>query len=77
MLMDTFIQQFECFSFYKTTLVYNEKLKKDIPSNWNEIQIKKLATIDSGYPFNSDNYISTGQYKLITIKNVQDSGIDI
>ena len=56
---------------------YSDKLKKYIPEDWDVIRINKLVTIESGYPFNSEHYDKEGIYKLITIKNVQDSGIDV
>ena len=77
LLMESFVQQFECFANCNKQLKYDKDLKKNIPIDWNATQIGSLASIESGYPFNSDNYSQIGQYKLITIKNVQDSGIDV
>ena len=75
--MDSYIQQFECFTANNSSMKYSDRLKKYIPEGWDVIQINKLATIESGYSFNPDNYDKNGTYKLITIKNVQDSGIDV
>ena len=55
--------------------IYSEELKQKIPANW---KIKKLTDISnfiSGFAFSSNNYIKKGQYKLYTIKNVQDGNI--
>ena len=55
--------------------IYSEELKQNIPANW---QIKKLNDISdfiSGFAFSSNNYTKNGQYKLYTIKNVQDGNI--
>lgn len=75
-LMESYIQQFECFCGYGS-FIFNEKLKRKIPETWIPIQIKEIASILSGYPFDSSKYTPDGEYKLITIKNVQDSGIDL
>ncbi|HPM06681.1 MAG TPA: restriction endonuclease subunit S, partial [Treponemataceae bacterium] len=34
--------------------------------------INTKVTIGSGFPFNADEYVDQGKYKIITIKNVQD-----
>ena len=55
--------------------IYSEELKQNIPTNW---KIKKLTDISnfiSGFAFSSNNYTKNGQYKLYTIKNVQDGNI--
>ena len=55
--------------------IYSEELKQNIPTNW---EIKKLTDISnfiSGFAFSSNNYTKNGQYKLYTIKNVQDGYI--
>ena len=57
------------------TMIYSEKLKREIPQNWKEITLKELCEVKSGYPFSSNDYIDDGKYKLITIKNVQDNYI--
>jgi type I restriction enzyme S subunit len=33
--------------------------------------------VTSGYPFESESYLTSGHYKLITIKNIQDDGINL
>lgn len=55
--------------------IYSKDLKQNIPINW---KIKKLTDISdfiSGFAFSSNNYTKNGQYKLYTIKNVQDGNI--
>ena len=39
---------------------------------WEAVKIKSLVNIKSGYAFKSSSFISSGFYKLITIKAVQD-----
>ena len=56
-------------------MVYNEILKREIPINFEIIKLKDICEVKSGYPFSSDNYDDNGEYKLITIKNVQDNYI--
>lgn len=65
---------------YRTSggaMEWNEQLKKDIPAGWSASKIKSFCTVTSGYPFDSGSYLTTGHYKLITIKNVQDDGINL
>ena len=56
-------------------MVYNEELKRHIPEGWEVHSISEKLTIGSGYSFSSDSYLSAGKYKVITIKNVQDHGL--
>ena len=58
-------------------MVWNEQFKRKIPKGWDIKRISDICEIISGYPFQSSTYSKTGKYKLITIKNVQDSGIDL
>lgn len=65
---------------YRTSggeMVWNEQLKREIPKGWEFKKISDICEIISGYPFQSSTYSKTGKYRLITIKNVQDSGIDL
>lgn len=41
------------------------------------VKIGELVKIISGYPFEPKQYDTDGFYKLITIKNVQDNGLNI
>lgn len=65
---------------YKTSggkMVWNEQLKREIPEEWTAEKLSIVADILSGYSFESTSYVPEGKYKLITIKNVQDNGIDL
>ena len=55
---------------------YSEDLEKDIPKNWKVMRISELLNIDSGFPFDSNSYLESGRYKIITIKNVQSNGLN-
>lgn len=64
---------------YKTSggeMEWNEELKREIPKGWEVDSLKRLFEIQSGYPFESEDYRNNGDYKLITIKNVQDGFLD-
>lgn len=64
---------------YKTSggeMEWNEELKREFPKGWKFDRLKNLFEIQSGYPFESEDYKSEGLYKLITIKNVQDGFLD-
>ena len=56
---------------------WNEQLKREIPKGWVAKSISSLCDILSGYSFSSTTYSDKGKYKLITIKNVQDTGINL
>lgn len=58
-------------------MVWNDQLKRDIPKGWAIKEISSVCDILSGYAFSSSTYSDSGKYKLITIKNVQDSGINL
>lgn len=53
-------------------MVWNEKLKREIPEGWEVKPINNRLEIKSGFPFKSDTYKTFGRYKIVTIKNVQD-----
>jgi len=57
-------------------MVWNEKLKREIPEGWEVKDINKWLEIKSGYPFKSEDYKECGLYKIVTIKNVQDRNLD-
>ncbi len=57
-------------------MVWSEELKRKIPKGWEVEMINKKVQIGSGFPFDSDNYCDNGEYKIITIKNVQDGSLD-
>lgn len=54
-------------------MVWNEKLKREVPKGWEVKKIKDFIKIGSGYSFKSNEYMTEGEYKIITIKNVQDN----
>ena len=53
-------------------MVYNPELKREIPEGWGVIKLNEVVDLISGYPFSSNDYVTSGKYKLYTIKNVQD-----
>ena len=57
-------------------MVYNEKLKREIPQGWHCYELNKWLEIKSGFAFKSETYISKGKFKVVTIKNVQDHHLD-
>ena len=57
-------------------MVYNEKMKREIPQGWHCYELNKWLEIKSGFAFKSETYISKGKFKVITIKNVQDHHLD-
>ena len=58
-------------------MVWNEKLKKEIPEGWEVASLNRELEIKSGYAFKSKSYSSDGIFKIVTIKNVQDGYLDI
>ena len=58
-------------------MVYNEILKREVPEGWTVDNFNKYVTIGSGYPFNSNDYDKSGEWKIVTIKNVQDGYLDL
>lgn len=55
---------------------YDKELNIDIPLGWEVKRMNNYLTIDSGYSFDSNSYLEKGKFKIITIKNVQDSKFD-
>lgn len=45
-------------------------------STSNTIPLGKIMSFENGFAFQSKTYLSSGQYRIITIKNVQDGKID-
>jgi len=43
-----------------------------IPKGWHIGRVKDLVRVESGFPFSSSIFEDSGQYKLVTIRNVQD-----
>jgi type I restriction enzyme S subunit len=44
---------------------------------WDETELLKVCKFISGFPFSSEDYVSNGKYRIITIKNVQDNGVNL
>ena len=57
-------------------MVWNEKLKREIPKGWKVMPLNNWLDIKSGYAFKSETYQQGGTYKIITIKNVQDHHLE-
>jgi type I restriction enzyme, S subunit len=57
-------------------MIYHEALNREIPEEWEVCPISSKMKIASGHPFVSNNYLNSGFYKVITIKNVQDDGLN-
>lgn len=57
-------------------MVWNERLKRDIPREWNVCPLSEWLEIKSGFAFKSETYLKSGKYKIITIKNVQENHLD-
>lgn len=59
----------------KGELEWNNKIKGQVPAEWKVGELNELVNFVSGYPFSSKDYAESGEYKLYTIKNVQDGSI--
>lgn len=57
-------------------MVWSEELGKEIPEGWEINSLAKYNKFYNGYPFSSKTYLKTGKYKIYTIKNVTDNGIN-
>jgi type I restriction enzyme S subunit len=57
-------------------MVWSDEMKGNIPEGWEVKKLKERVEIGSGYSFNSSDYKENRQYKVITIKNVQDGILD-
>ena len=53
-----------------------DKKKGKLPEGWKVGKIKDLIDILSGFAFSSADFDQNGNYKLVTIKNVQDRSFD-
>lgn len=58
-------------------MTWNDKLKTDIPVSFSATPLSAILIFLSGYSFSSKDYVDVDKYKLITIKNVQDNGINL
>lgn len=52
------------------------EFEEGLPKEWNEVPLKSIARLRSGYAFKSKTFTENGKHRLVTIKNVQDSGFD-
>ncbi len=48
------------------------KVVDGVPEGWMKSTVDNIVKLLSGYPFKSSEYVSSGKYRLITIKNVKD-----
>lgn len=48
------------------------KVVDGVPEGWMNGTVDNIVKLLSGYPFKSSEYVSSGKYRLITIKNVKD-----
>ena len=58
-------------------MVCNERLRRELPEGWEVCELSSVGEIKSGFPFKSEDYISNGEFGIITIKNVQDHHLDL
>lgn len=51
-------------------------VERYIKSTFNTVILSDIMSFDNGFAFQSNTYLPAGQYRIITIKNVQDGFID-
>ena len=51
-------------------------VQKYINNEKGTVKLKEIMSFDNGFAFKSKDYVDSGKYKVITIKNVQDGLID-
>lgn len=54
----------------------NTKIVDGVPKGWEKKEINEFISILSGYAFKSSSFVEDGDYKIVTIKNVQDGFFD-
>ncbi len=47
------------------------EFENGIPKGWKVGRLSDILTLQSGYAFKSENFVEKGEYKIVTIKNVQ------
>ena len=62
---------------FKSWFVDFEPWGGTMPEDWREGVIADLVTLLNGFAFKSSDFVENGQYKLITIKGVQDGKMTI
>jgi type I restriction enzyme, S subunit len=55
---------------------FDGQLVDGLPKGWKMGKLKDVINILSGFAFKSADFVEKGEYKLITIKNVQDGQFD-
>lgn len=53
------------------------EFENGIPKGWEKKRISQLVIFLNGFAFKSEDYVDTGKYCIITIKNVQDGFLDL
>ena len=51
-------------------------VRKYINNEKGTVKLKEIMSFDNGFAFKSKDYVDSGKYKVITIKNVQDGLVD-
>ena len=54
----------------------NTKIVDGVPEGWEKKRLNNLVNLQSGYAFKSSTFEESGQYKIVTIKNVKDGLFD-
>ena len=54
----------------------NTPIVDGVPQGWKVDAVKSVVSLLSGYAFKSSDFVDNGQYKIVTIKNVQDGNFD-
>lgn len=50
---------------------------EEVEEDWEEVSLKEIVELQSGFPFKSKAFRETGKYKVITIKAVQDGYLEL
>lgn len=48
-----------------------------IPKGWKIVEFKEIFDYQNGFPFKSNEYVESGRYNVITIRNVKDGNLDL
>ena len=54
----------------------NTNIIDGVPEGWEKKRLNNLVNLQSGYAFKSSTFEASGQYKIVTIKNVKDGLFD-
>ena len=54
----------------------NTNIMDCVPEGWEKKRLNNLVNLQSGYAFKSSTFEESGQYKIVTIKNVKDGLFD-